>query len=397
MLVSYLPDDLALNVSLANKIINDDPSAAEKLLIHCNDLKPNSYEIINALGVANNKQAKFNKAIEYYKEAIALDPNKADAYNNMANAYQAIGDLELSFKAYSKALDIDQDYTDAASNLMQLLTKALPISNYENSIIKVNQRLREFGSNFDFAHRIPDKQIFGLLSWFKDQLDKEGLSIKTDLSQVYRRNSTLLNCDRHFEIFEGHNIIPEFCFGCYKVQVEPSNFLDLVRLAFVFDNLELDKNNTRKCMVEVRPEIGGTYKGFIYCSGYSQAASIAAELEGIVKELINPDLIAKVKRGCSEYALSFPEYNKFDANGKSSMNYNSSWKALEEKHDKEFPSINLQPLKETISGLSFIDLLIMQGWIDYARGIGDKCVEPIDGGIIFSSRLYSLACSRVKL
>ena len=54
-------------------------------------------------------------------------------------------------------------------------------------------------------------------------------------------------------------------------------------------------------------------------------------------------------------------------------------------------------MKETISGLSFIDLLIMQGWIDYARGIGDKCVEPIDGGIIFSSRLYSLACSRVKL
>ena len=49
------------------------------------------------------------------------------------------------------------------------------------------------------------------------------------------------------------------------------------------------------------------------------SASIAAELEGIVKELINPDLIAKVKRGCSEYALSFPEYNKFDANGKSSM------------------------------------------------------------------------------
>ena len=100
----------------------------------------------------------------------------------MANAYQAIGDLELSLKAYSKALDIDPDYTDAASNLMQLLTKALPISNYENSIIKVNQRLREFGSNFDFAQRIPDKQIFGLLSWFKDQLDK--LSIKTDLSQV---------------------------------------------------------------------------------------------------------------------------------------------------------------------------------------------------------------------
>jgi hypothetical protein len=56
------------------------------------------------------------------------------------------------------------------------------------------------------------------------------LKIATNLSQVYRRNSTNLNCKRHKNIFNKFNIIPKFCFGCYKVQVEPKSIIELIKL-----------------------------------------------------------------------------------------------------------------------------------------------------------------------
>ena len=36
-------------------------------------------------------------------------------------------------------------------------------------------------------------------------------------------------------IFKEHGIIPEFCFSCFKVQVEPNSVIDLIKLFVVFD------------------------------------------------------------------------------------------------------------------------------------------------------------------
>ena len=62
------------------------------------------------------------------------------------------------------------------------------------------------------------------------------------------------------KVFNKFNIIPKFCFGCYKVLVEPRSILELIKLFVVFDQIKLVENNTRKCMIEMRPEISGFYK-----------------------------------------------------------------------------------------------------------------------------------------
>ena len=100
-------------------------------------------------------------------------------------------------------------------------------------------------------------------------------------------------------IFKQKKIIPEFCFGCYKVQVEVNSIIELIKLFLVFNNLELENNNTRKCMIEMRPEIPGFYKGLIYCSSLDEAYQIADYLEPILKENIAYGLSTRVKRGCS--------------------------------------------------------------------------------------------------
>ena len=46
------------------------------------------------------------------------------------------------------------------------------------------------------------------------------------------------------KIFEEKEVISEFCFRCYKVQVEVSTVLDLIRLSAVFYEIEFESDLT---------------------------------------------------------------------------------------------------------------------------------------------------------
>ena len=87
--------------------------------------------------------------------------------------------------------------------------------------------------------------------------------MKVSSSQIFRRNTKNLNCERHFKIFNNYKVIPEYCFGCFKVSFEVGTVIDLIKLYIVFDNIEMPNNNIRKCMIEERKEISGSYKGFM--------------------------------------------------------------------------------------------------------------------------------------
>ena len=117
------------------------------------------------------------------------------------------------------------------------------------------------------------------------------------------------------EIFDKFNVIPKFCFGCYKVQAEPRSVPELIKLFVVFDQIKLSKNNIRKCMIEMRSEIPGFYKGLIYCSSLKEAYQIADYLQIVIIEKIGPGLPLAVKRGCSEYPIAFPEYKEINQSG----------------------------------------------------------------------------------
>lgn len=68
-------------------------------------------------------------------------------------------------------------------------------------------------------------------------------------------------------IFDKFDVIPKYCFDCYKVLITPHTIMDLFKLLMIFEKITLPLDNTRKCMVETRDACSGTYKGFIYCRG----------------------------------------------------------------------------------------------------------------------------------
>ena len=115
-------------------------------------------------------------------------------------------------------------------------------------------------------------------------------------------------------IFETHKIIPEFCFGCYKVLIEPQNVVDLIKLHFLLDSLNFDNENFRKCMIEGRKNVEGNYKGFIYCKTISEAEEILDKIFKQINIKINQNIKCEIKRGCSEYRENFPEYKNLKNN-----------------------------------------------------------------------------------
>jgi len=361
-------------------------------------INPDSAEAYYNMGAALKDKGDLKAAINSYKQAVKIKPDYAEAFNNMGNALQDQGDLETAIDCFKQALKIKPDSAEACANILASLTYCTAIQGVShNNIVKINQDIRNIDIRDNTSNIISDGQIVNLLSKSLDYISSYGLEFRTELSQTYRRNSVDLNCKRHMSIFNEHHIIPEFCFGCYKVQVEPRSIIDLIKLYVVFDQLELNENNTRKCMVELRPEIPGFYKGLIYCSGLKQANQIAGYLNRVVKKNIGSGLSAKVKRGCSEYPVSFPDYKEINNSGPQLMNYTEDWKVIEDSHDRKKPMKAKENLKPSLSGLNLNDVLIIRKWLDYARGIGDSSANSINHDAVQYLEIYNLAKARLGM
>ena len=358
-------------------------------------IKPDYADTYYNMGIALKDKGDLEAAIESYKQALKIKPDYADAHNNMGNALRDKGDLEAAIESYKQALKINPDYAEAKADLVKLLTTYIPLKENQNLIVTVNEEIRKIDIKDNTSKIISDDQVINLFSKSKDCINDFGLELKTELSQTFRRNSFNFNCDRHLSIFDKHDIIPEFCFGCYKVQVEPRSIIELIKLFIVFDQLELNENNTRKCMVELRPYISGFYKGLIFCSGLKQANQIAEHLDTIVKQSIGPGLTSKVKRGCSEYPISFPSYKEINNSGPQLMNYNEEWRVIEKSYDAKKAGIAAEVIRTSLSGLNLSDVLIIRKWIDYARGIGDPSVDLLNQNTVYYQNIYDQAKARL--
>ena len=142
----------------------------------------------------------------------------------------------------------------------------------------------------------------------------------------FRRNSENLNCSRHFKVFKEFQVIPKYCFSCYKIQISVNNVYDLIKLFFLFNSNYLVNNNVRKCMVETRVNVQENFKGFIYCRNLKEAEEILKNSKNkLVESKIDYKKI-EIKHGCTEYYEKYPSFKKINFNGKQEMLYDESWK-----------------------------------------------------------------------
>ena len=320
------------------------------------------------------------KAVYSYRKALNVKPNDPEVFNNLGIALMQLEKFEEAILNFDKAIRFKADNLKSINNLIYLLTFYYPKNKDLNSIIFANHLLRSVKYNYNPKKQISDEDIANLFNSCISIIYKYKINIKYNNSQLYRRNEIRLNCARHLRIFNIFSIIPEYCFGCYKILIEPRNILELFKLSIIFDNLNLKNNLNKKCMIELRSNVKGTYKGYIYCGSLDEANKVYGILVQILNKQINKLIPISIKRGCSEYYDIYPEYKKISQNPDQLMNYNKDWRKKEKIYDTNLKKNNtliVNIFKNSLSGISLTDILIMQHWLVFAKKIGDKSYKKI--------------------
>lgn len=186
------------------------------------------------------------------------------------------------------------------------------------------------------------------------------------------------SCERHMSVFSRFNVIPKYCFSCYKVFIEPRTVVELFKLMMVFVKLQLPNDNTRKCIVECREQVPGTYKGFVYCTGLDEGKRVLGIIRKTVSEQISQKIPVRLKRGCTEYAQAYPDYSPADLDA-GAMEYNEDWKVYEDQVDECMASAESVSIIRSFNESSYTvqDASIMFAWLSYAAMIGDTSYRRI--------------------
>ena len=359
------------------------------------EINPNYADAHYNKGVCLNSLTEQQKAIECYKKAIKINPNYADAFYNLGVSYFEQGSLACSYDSYKKAIRINPDHIKGKKNWISTFSwYDPPPQDHSDKHVISHLNLKKMNPQTDKQGHLSNKSVESLLSDLF--LNIKGLGLSTASSQIYRSNAMDPDCDRHMSIFNKYEVIPKFCFNCYKVQIEVRNIYELIKLYLVFDGLNLKENLTRKCMIELRPQVQGFYKGLIYCSGLDEAKNISKLLTTLIKKRLSNSLTAKIKHGCSEYAIKFPSFNDINFEGKQKMNYNHDWQNIEMDYDTSQP---LKPKKaeyETLSGINLDDAIIIQNWISYGIGIGDEKAYELRHVLQASNTFIEAGRERIK-
>ena len=79
-------------------------------------LDPNDALSYNSRGYAYGKKGQYDRALEDFNEALALNPNSAKVYNNRGVAYNDKGQHDRALEDYNKAIALNPNYADAYYN-----------------------------------------------------------------------------------------------------------------------------------------------------------------------------------------------------------------------------------------------------------------------------------------
>lgn len=346
-------------------------------------------EAYNNIGVAYSHIGDDKKAVENYTLAIRLKKDYANGYNNLASHYDDLGQYSEAVINYNYALKFNPENLNAQNNLIHLLNYFNPKNSDDNSIVKANFLIKKIKTDISILKHITDLSLFEYLTKCNQILKKNIKNLSFFDSQIHRRNGYDLNCNRHHKAFNKFNIIPKYCFSCFKIQIELTKVSNLIRLFFLFDQLRLPKDNIRKCFIELRPGIPGTYKGLIYCSSIEEAESVFEIVKPYMQKLMLDNFDIKIKRGCTEFDLAFPGYKKVDDLNK--IVYDEEWTKKEELIDHEISNGSQKGKKvfnRSLSGTCLGDILIINNWLNYAKLLNDKSYKKITDEIFFSEYIF---------
>ncbi len=108
------------------------------------ELNPTDKKTLNALGIIYLLDFEYyQKAVDFFKRAIRVDPNFSEAYNNVGYAYEKTGRFNDAIDSYKKALSnlMYQNPEKAYNNLGRVYYR---LGRYDDAIDAYKEALKRF-------------------------------------------------------------------------------------------------------------------------------------------------------------------------------------------------------------------------------------------------------------
>ena len=94
----------------------------------------------------------------------------------------------------------------------------------------------------------------------------------------------------------------------------------------------------------------------------------------------------KIKRGCSEFSKSYPNFEEIDPKSSKFMFYNRQWIKKEKIIDEKTKNnVNREINENSLNGITLKDVLVFQNWLYYAKSMNDVTYKLINNEIHFSN------------
>lgn len=117
-LLGRYPENSELQLMLGLSALKArDVSAVETHLSRALELAPENSEALTLLGWFQLEvEGEPVKAVQTYERVVAIEPEVAEAHNNLGVALQRMGELDRAVASFSNAIELKPDYVEALSN-----------------------------------------------------------------------------------------------------------------------------------------------------------------------------------------------------------------------------------------------------------------------------------------
>ncbi len=153
---------------------------------------------------------KYDSAISYFEEAIQLNPNFSEAYNNLGNTKKRVGKIDEAILCFEKAIQLKENNIEAYLNLANIYKE----NKHFNKLIKIYEKILSFNQNdLKTLYNLGSAYLFlGDISKGKHYFEK---IIKINKNHVpsYRNYISVTKITKENEIFKKLEILSEDIFS----------------------------------------------------------------------------------------------------------------------------------------------------------------------------------------
>ena len=149
---------------------------------------------------------KYDSAINYFEEAIRLNPNFSEAYNNLGNTKKRVGKIDEAISCFEKAIKLKENNIQAYLNLANIYKE----NKYFKELIAIYEKILSFNQNdIKTLYNLGSAYLFlGKISEGKYYFEKI-IEINKNHIPSYRNYISVTKIEKTDEIFKQLEILNE--------------------------------------------------------------------------------------------------------------------------------------------------------------------------------------------